>query len=142
MKNNELKFYDFFYIFIIGCVFGWVVEGIWSLLKKNILINHSALVIGPFNLVYGIGAVLLTLSLYKIKNTNYAKIFFTSFLMASILEYIISLFMEHTLGFVAWNYQYKPFNLNGRICLSYSIFWGFLGIIWIKIIIIKYCFFI
>ena len=25
-----------------------------------------------------------------------------------------------------------PLNLNGRICLTYSVFWGFLGILWIK----------
>ena len=25
-----------------------------------------------------------------------------------------------------------PVNLNGRICLLYSIFWGFLGVMWIK----------
>ena len=26
----------------------------------------------------------------------------------------------------------EPFNINGRICLTYSIFWGLLGILWIK----------
>ncbi len=25
-----------------------------------------------------------------------------------------------------------PFNINGRICLLYSIFWGILGVLWIK----------
>jgi uncharacterized membrane protein len=42
--------------------------------------------------------------------------------------------MEKTLGFVAWNYSKKPFNINGRVCLTYSIFWGILGSIWIKLI--------
>lgn len=132
MKKNELTFYDLFYIFIIGCVFGWIVEGIWSLVKKNIIINHSALVLGPFNIVYGVGAVVLTIMLNKLKDASVIKIFFSSFLTGSILEYIMSFLMEYFLGFVAWNYKYKPFNLNGRICLIYSIFWGILGIIWIK----------
>ena len=35
-------------------------------------------------------------------------------------------------GSRSWDYSNVPFNLNGRICLLYSIFWGFLGVWWIK----------
>lgn len=134
MKTEKLSLHDIFYIFIFGCFFGWIIEGIWTLLKKGVLINHSALVIGPFNLVYGIGAVVLTITLYKIKDSNILKIFGLSFITGSILEYIISFLMEKILGFVAWTYHKKPFNINGRICLPYSIFWGILGVLWIKIL--------
>lgn len=134
MEKDNLKFYDIFYIFIFGCLFGWLVEGIWSYFKRNMFINHSALVIGPFNVVYGIGAVVLSLMLYKIKDTNVFRIFITSFITGSILEYILSFLMEYILGFVAWNYSKKFLNINGRICLAYSIFWGILGIFWIKVI--------
>ena len=36
------------------------------------------------------------------------------------------------LGSRSWDYSSKPLNLNGRICLAYSIFWGVLGVLWIK----------
>lgn len=137
MKTEKISFHDIFYIFLFGCFFGWIVEGIWTLLKKGVLINHSALVIGPFNLVYGIGAAILSISLYKLKSSSNFKVFCTSFFVGSVLEYIISYFMEICLGFIAWNYKNKPFNINGRICLGYSIFWGILGIIWIKLIFPK-----
>ena len=45
--------------------------------------------------------------------------------------------MEYVFGFVAWTYKHKPYNINGRVCLSYSIFWGILGIFWIKFIFPK-----
>lgn len=137
MKKDRISFHDMFYIFIFGCLLGWFVEGIWTFFKKGLLINHSALVIGPFNLVYGIGAIVLTLSLYKLKECNVIKIFGVSFAVGTILEYIISLFMEYVFGFVAWTYRSKPFNINGRVCLPYSIFWGILGIFWIKLIFPK-----
>lgn len=35
-------------------------------------------------------------------------------------------------GSRSWDYSGVPFNINGRICLLYSIFWGLLGILWIK----------
>lgn len=134
METKKLTFYDIFYTFIFGCVFGWIVEGIWTYIKKGLLINHSALVLGPFNLIYGLGAAALTLFLLKLRKSNVIKIFIVSFLTGTILEYVVSFLMEKTLGFVAWNYSTKFMNINGRVCLMYSIFWGILGIIWIKLI--------
>lgn len=134
MKKEKISFHDIFYIFIFGCFLGWIVEGLWTLLKKGVLINHSALIIGPFNIVYGIGAIVLTLVLRRLENSSKLEIFSVSFFTGSILEYIISYLMEVTFGFVAWNYKMKPFNINGRICLTYSLFWGLLGILWIKVI--------
>lgn len=134
MAKEKIAFHDMFYIFLFGCFLGWIVEGIWTLLKKGVLINHSALVIGPFNIVYGIGAVVLTLALYRVKNSSKIEIFTISFFTGSVLEYVMSYLMELMFGFVAWNYRSKPFNINGRICLIYSLFWGVLGILWIKLI--------
>ena len=34
-----------------------------------------------------------------------------------------------------WNYTDKPFNINGRICLPYSIVFGFTGLIVIYLIV-------
>lgn len=134
MTKNKLSFQDLFYIFLFGCLFGWIVEGMWSLFKRGLLLNHSALVLGPFNVVYGISAVVLTMILYYAKDKKYIQIFGISFATGTILEYIMSFIMEKLVGFVAWNYSKKPFNINGRVCLTYSFFWGILGIIWIKLI--------
>lgn len=130
---KKLKLYDLFYIFIFGSIFGWLIEGIYTLIKKGILINHSALVLGPFNIVYGVGAVILTIFLINYIDKSYLKIFFISFMCGTILEYIISVCMELLVGFTAWNYSKYFLNINGRVCLQYSIYWGFLGIILIKL---------
>ena len=134
MKKDKLSFHDAFYMFIFGCLTGWVIEGIWTYYRKGLFINHSALVIGPFNIVYGISAIVLTYILYKFKNSKNIEIFVISFLSGSVLEYILSFSMEKLFGFVAWSYRTKPFNINGRICLRYSLFWGILGIFWIKVV--------
>ena len=129
---KKLRFYDLFYIFIFGCIFGYIVEGIYTLIKKGVLINHTALVIGPFNVVYGICACILTIILYKYKDCNVFKLFLLSFLGGTILEYVLSISMEMLVGFTAWNYSHKFMNINGRVCLIYSLYWGFLGVLWIK----------
>lgn len=128
------KLYKLLYIFIISSICGYFIELIWSLVTKGIFINHSAVVIGPFNFAYGICGVALTLLLYKFKDESYLKIFLLSFIGGSILEYIMSWGMELVLGFTAWDCSDNFLNINGRICLLFSIFWGFLGILWIKIL--------
>ena len=126
------KLYELLYIFIISSICGYFIEFVWSLVTKGIFINHSAVVIGPFNFAYGICGVALTLLLYKYKDESYLKIFLLSFIGGSILEYIMSWGMELVLGFSAWDYSDQFLNINGRICLLFSIFWGLLGILWIK----------
>lgn len=128
-------FYNLVYLFVLASVFGWCVEGIWSLLAKGRLINHSAVVIGPFNMVYGVCVCTLSLLLSNFnQNSSYFKIFLTCFIGGSIIEYIISWSMELMFGFSAWDYSKYFLNINGRVCLLYSFFWGILGIFWIKII--------
>ena len=132
MEEKKMSFYELFYIFIFGCVFGYVVEVLWSFYRHHIFINHTALVIGPFDIVYGISAMVLSLTLYKYRNGNFFKLLFKAFIIGTVLEYLFSLIMEKISGFVAWDYSNYFLNINGRVCLRYSIFWGLLGVLWIK----------
>lgn len=132
MKSKQESIYNLFWIFIVASVCGWFIEGIWTLLKRGVLINHSAVVIGPFNMAYGISACFLSALLYKYRNDKLWKIFIVGFIGGSIIEYVMSLGMELLLGFTAWDYSRKLLNINGRICFTYSIFWGLLSILWIK----------
>ena len=132
-KKDKINFYNMFWLFIIASVFGWIVEGIYTYIRRGQLINHSAVVIGPFNMAYGICACVLTLLLSHFQHDSYFKIFLIGFIGGSIIEYIMSWGMELTLGFTAWNYSRYFLNINGRICLLYSIYWGILGIVWVKL---------
>lgn len=132
--KNRVNWYSLFWIFIFASVFGWVIEGLYTLIFQGVLINHSAVVIGPFDMAYGICAVLLTFLLYRFKDDKNIKLFFIGFIAGSVIEYIMSWGMELVLGFTAWDYSTYFLNINGRICLLFSIFWGFLAIIWIKFI--------
>lgn len=140
LEKDVKNIYNLFWIFIFGSVAGWFIEGLWTFFKKGVLINHSAVAIGPFNMAYGLGAIALTLLLYKRTKDKVLKLFILGFLGGTILEYIMSLGMEFVLGFSAWNYSSKFWNLNGRVSLLYSICWGILAIIWVKLLpyIIKF----
>lgn len=123
-----------FFIFILGSLVGWIVEGIYTYVVFNELVNHSAVVIGPFDMAYGICFVLMTLLFYKKTDISIIKAFIISFIGGTVLEYVMSLGMEIFLGFTAWDYSSYPLNINGRVCLLYSVFWGVLGVAWVKLI--------
>ena len=58
--------------------------------------------------------------------------FFGGFVIGSVFEYICSVVQEALLGTVSWKYDHMPLNLNGRINVMYSMFWGILALLWVK----------
>lgn len=126
------SFYKLFWVFFIGCFAGVMVERLWALIRYGTLEPRVGLLYGPFNLVYGIGAWALTAALYPLRNRSGVFSFVGGMIIGSAVEYGCSLFQEMVFGSVSWDYSNRPFNLNGRICLLYSVYWGVLGILWIK----------
>lgn len=127
-------FYKYVYIFLICCVVGFAVETLWCLIKNGYIESRKSLVYGPLSVAYGMGGVLLTAVLGKFKSSSLWKIFLIAFAVGTAAEYICSLGQEIVFGSVAWDYSHLPLNINGRVCLLYSLFWGVLGIAWVKLI--------
>lgn len=131
MKKINLS--EMFWIFMISCILGWTIEVLFAYVTMGSFQNRSSFIYGPIGGAYGFGSIVLTFSLYKFKNCNNLKVFLISFLVGTLWEYIMSLGMELFLGYSAWDYSWQFLNINGRVCLLYSIFWGFLGLFWIKL---------
>ena len=127
-----MTFYKLFWVFFIGCFAGVVLETIYCLIQRGHYESRVGLIYGPFNLVYGVGALCLSGALYRFRNRGRVFSFVGGFIVGSVVEYACSGFQEVCFGSTSWDYSNMPYNLNGRICLLYSIFWGILGIFWIK----------
>lgn len=113
--------------FIIYSIVGFIIETIFGILTKGVLESRKSFIIGPFCSIYGLGAVIMILALQKFKKNNYT-LFFGGFLVGSIIEYVISLIGEAIFHVVWWDYSDMAFNINGRICVAFSMFWGILAI--------------
>lgn len=127
-----MNLYKLLLLLAVGSFAGVIVEMLWCYLTRGSLESRRGLVYGPFNLLYGAGAVFLTLTLYKFRNRGYIWSFLGGFVVGSLLEYLCSWGQEVLLGSRSWDYSDMPLNINGRICLAYSVFWGVLGVLWIK----------
>lgn len=127
-----INLYKLLLVCFVGSFAGVVVESIWCLLRHGYLESRAGLIYGPFNLLYGSGAVALTVALYRFRNRGRWLSFLGGMLVGSVVEYLCSWGQEVLFGSRSWDYSAMPFNLNGRICLLYSCFWGILGVFWIK----------
>ncbi|MGH4117805.1 putative ABC transporter permease [Clostridium sp.] len=131
MHNNPYVFTLFNY-FIIYSFMGWCLETIYSTINKKEFVNRGFLH-GPFCPIYGFGCLSIIVFLKPIE-TNYFFLFLGSVLLTSVIEYITGYFLETAFNSTWWDYSDKRFNLHGRICLSFSLIWGFISIFILKVI--------
>lgn len=119
------------FYFIIYSLLGWCLESIYkTIIFKRI--TNSGFLYGPFCPIYGIAAVLM-IELGKLSN-NVIIIFIMSFVVFSVWEYMVAVILEKLFKTKYWDYSNLKFNIQGRICLKNSIYWGVLGILLIFII--------
>ena len=113
--------------FIIYSVLGYIIETIFGIVSKGTWESRQSFLYGPFCGIYGLGAVIMILSLQYF-NQNSNRLFWGGFVVGSIIEYVVSWIGEVVLNVKWWDYSNMPLNLNGRICVFFSIFWGLLAI--------------
>lgn len=133
-SSHYLSGFEIFAILIICSVIGYCIEMVFGRITNGYWESRQSLVYGPFGLAYGLGGVVLSLLLFRDQEAPVWKVFLKSFFWLSLAEYIMSLGMEIVFGHVSWDYTNMPLNINGRICLLYSLFWGLLGVLWAKVI--------
>ena len=61
--------------------------------------------------------------------SNLIMVYISGVIAATILEYVTGWGMERLFKMKYWDYSNQHFNLNGYICLSSSVAWGFLTIL-------------
>ena len=127
-----IGFYKLFWLFLIGAFVGDLIETVFVWGASGVLMSRSSLLYGPFSVVWGLGAVLLTVVLRGLMDKSDRYIFVGGALMGGVYEYMCSVVTEKLFGKVFWDYSKIPFNLNGRINLLYCVFWGIAAVVWVK----------
>lgn len=135
----RLDFFNLFWTFIVGSFVGLIVEIIFHMVvvEPGIYQDRAGLLWGPFSPIYGVGAVLMTMALNRFKDRNIVFIFVVCTIIGGGFEYFVSWFMEIAFGASAWDYsdQFLGDIFGGRTCLLFASMFGFLGTVWIKLLL-------
>ena len=146
-EYSLLRIYDFVDIVLMFFIFafaGWLMEMNLFYLMDGTIVNRGALY-GPWLPIYGFGCSSIILVLNIINKYNKSKIiynieenpfivFIIVMILCSILEYMTSYVIEMKTGLKYWDYSGHFMNLQGRICLENSLFFGVGGCLCIYII--------
>lgn len=129
MWTKELLGTDVYHLiaaFVLYSMLGWLVESIYMSFCNHKITNRG-FGKGPFCPIYGFGAVAGYLILSPLKG-HYVTLYIVGAVLATVFEFIVGKGMIKFLGDLWWDYNDKPLNYKGIICLESTIAWGFYAI--------------
>ena len=124
--------YQFLFIFFVYAFLGWCTEVSYAALVTGRFVNRGFLN-GPWCPVYGFGVVIVLAFLEPLKS-NLLLLFLGSVVLTSALEWATGFVLEKIFHQRWWDYSDQPFNLNGYICLRFSIAWGLACLFVVKLL--------
>lgn len=138
--NADHGLYMLFWIFLLGSVGGFVLEGVWSVVRWGGWQHHTGVVWGPFCTVYGLGAAAMyvAVSLLPAREMPRWKTVLARFLACALAgtlaEYLVSFFQEMWFGSLSWDYSAQKWNIGGRVSAGMSMIWGTVGLLFMQIV--------
>lgn len=117
--------YHLIWLFFCYAFLGWVMETVVATIRNKKFMNRG-LLDGPLCAIYGIAGVLISVSLRELRG-NWFFLFLFSAVYATVLEWLAGRFLEHSRYGRWWDYSNVKWNLDGYVCLPYSVLWGVLG---------------
>ena len=111
--------------FIFFSIIGYVGELIYCSLNKR---KSGKALYGPWCPLYGLGGLLIISVLSRFES-NILLVYVVGVLVSSFTEYFVSLVLEVIFDARWWDYSFKKFNLNWRICLENSLLFGVLAVV-------------
>lgn len=120
-------------LFFFYSAAGWLLESVYCSIGEKKIINRGFLT-GPLCPIYGTAAIVMTVLLYNPFRDKPLVVFMLGIILCDIVEYITSYVMEKLFAARWWDYTYELLNINGRICLKHSLYWGVISVVFVRVI--------
>ena len=121
------------YFFVIGAFAGWLLECGFRSISGH-LDTSPGILNTPFCILYGLGTAMLSLVINRMTN-NFIQLFILSMAVLTVMEYVTFVLLKKIYGVKLWDYSDMKFNINEKVCLEFSVIWGILGVIYIKLVL-------
>ncbi|MEG0297317.1 MAG: putative ABC transporter permease [Clostridium sp.] len=126
---NYLLYYSF--NFFLYSFVGWILENGFCYFKKKHFQEDGFLFL-PLKPMYGI-AMTIIISLYYNISSNIFFLIGICFFVPTTVEYITGVLMRKYFNKNYWDYSDVKYNIQGIICLRFSVYWIFLTVIGVKL---------
>ena len=126
-KGQQLSYPLLFWLFIAGSLLGFVMEGVFHLLREGSWAFRVGTLWGPFCVIYGAGAVVMYLAALMLQDKKPLTQFAVFALTGSAVELLSGVFQQIFFGTQSWNYSSHALNLGGFVSLRMTFLWGLAG---------------
>ena len=123
----ELTLHKGLFLFTVLSFFGWVLETGYRSVTQRKFVNPGFLK-GPFVPLYGLSGLMIIVLHGFIREQPLVIRFFTYALVISMAEYFVGEFLLIVFRKRYWDYTNDFFNVQGHICITFSILWGVLSV--------------
>ncbi len=124
--------YNYLWYFIIFSFGGWCLEVAYHAVKCGRFVNRGFLS-GMVCPIYGTGVVLAGLLLRGIE--SHILLFIVSLVITTAVELAVGFLMDRIFDSRWWDYSSERFNFFGYICPRFSIVWGVLCAVCVRLLI-------
>lgn len=121
------------WFFAIYSVIGWIIEVAYHAVTMGKVVNRGFLN-GPLCPVYGSGVLMVFAALNvfgelfgfdpDVENMSAWALFTVGIVFATLVEFVAGFLLDKIFHARWWDYRDRKFNLNGYICLQFSLIWG------------------
>jgi len=125
-------FHNIVICFVLFSFFGWMCETAFCSIKERKYVNRGFLS-GPFCPIYGFGGLIVVYLLAPLRN-NIVYLFCMGLVATTLLEYATSWVLEKLFQTKWWDYTGFFLNIHGRVCLKFSLIFGALSVVAVKLI--------
>lgn len=108
------------FYFVIYSFLGWVLEGTYNLYSVGTFRKEGFLK-GPFKPMYGCAPLLLLAA--KDLGFPVPVLLVLALIIPSVVEYASGWLLTALFHRQWWNYSAMPYQLQGHICLKFSLYW-------------------
>ncbi|MGB8450911.1 MAG: putative ABC transporter permease [Anaerocolumna sp.] len=130
--TKKLYLYKGVWIFTIGGIIGYFIEVLYGVMKNGAMESRQGMLYAPFSQIYGLGALILVIITIPLIEKSNRWIFSICAVFGGLFEFICSWVQEFFWGVQSWDYSSFALSLTGRTSLIYMIFWGVLGVFFIR----------
>lgn len=123
--------YQFILNFFVYGFLGWCTEVAFAAFKEHRFVNRGFLN-GPICPIYGFGVSTVLLFLTPFQN-NLLILYIISTVVVTALEWFTGFLLERLFHNRWWDYSDMPLNLNGYVCLLFSLIWGVACVFIVKV---------
>lgn len=116
-----------FWEFLFYSFCGFLLEIAFARVARHPKRDRKCHLILPVCPVYGVGALAILLLPGWVKGSP-LLLYLGGAVAATAAEWALAVFYERAAGTAFWDYRDLRWNIQGRVCLPFSLYWGLLAL--------------